>query len=824
MDKLTNYLCTLALIISGSQLMAQNQSASTIKKVITGFILDGDTKEAVEFATVSVFQSSDSSLVGGALSSQKGGFNLELAPGSYELQIQFLTYRSKTIQITISSNDPNRINLGQLILDQDTKELDEVVVQSERTQMELQLDKKVYNVGKDLSNLGGSAADILDNLPSVAVDVDGNVGLRGSNNVKILIDGKPSGLVGLSSSDALRQLQGNLIERVEIITNPSARYDAEGQAGIINIILKKERAKGINGSFSVNTGYPDNHGGSVSINLRRKWVNLFTNFGGSYRNAPGTAFSNQKFNYPDTSYRTNVDREMLRGGINYSSRFGADFFIDKTTTLTAYYLFRFSDEDNLTVMTYNDYDQLDNFSQLLRDDQQVEDDQNLEYGLNLEKNFKRKRHKLTLDFQSQDNSEVGGSSVLEDFRGIGETDFKTSGYMSSGNSEGEKRMMFQTDYFHPLGEVGSFELGSRLTLRDIFNNYIVQNSDDGVSYVYDNSLSNNFNYDENIYAFYGILNNEFEKLSYQIGTRYEISDVSTELLNTSQKNNQNYANFFPSAFITYNLANKHKLQASYSRRIQRPRLWSLNPFFSISDSRNFWVGNPNLKPSYADSYELGYLQNFDKSSFYFGAYHRHSTNIEQRITSVVDTLGLNNVTITKPENLGLRNSMGIEMNGSLEISKWWNLNGNANFFYSNTEGTLQVENADAVVLGAQAYSFSTRLSNNLKFKKLFDAQVNLMYRAPQNTTQGKRLSMMSLDLGFSKDVLDKNGTFSLSIRDLFNTRKYRGITDLENYYTEYEYQRRRRQATLSFTYRLNQKKKRGGNRGGGYEGGDMDGY
>jgi outer membrane receptor protein involved in Fe transport len=342
--------------------------------------------------------------------------------------------------------------------------------------------------------------------------------------------------------------------------------------------------------------------------------------------------------------------------------------------------------------------------------------------------------------------------------------------------------------------------------------------------VYDNSLSNNFNYDENIYAFYGILNNEFEKLSYQIGTRYEISDVSTELLNTSQKNNQNYANFFPSAFITYNLANKHKLQASYSRRIQRPRLWSLNPFFSISDSRNFWVGNPNLKPSYADSYELGYLQNFDKSSFYFGAYHRHSTNIEQRITSIVDTLGLNNVTITKPENLGLRNSMGIEMNGSLEISKWWNLNGNANFFYSNTEGTLQVENADAVVLGAQAYSLSTRLSNNLKFKKLFDAQVNLMYRAPQNTTQGKRLSMMSLDLGFSKDVLDKNGTFSLSIRDLFNTRKYRGITDLENYYTEYEYQRRRRQATLSFTYRLNQKKKRGGNRGGGYEGGDMDGY
>ena len=315
-------------------------------------------------------------------------------------------------------------------------------------------------------------------------------------------------------------------------------------------------------------------------------------------------------------------------------------------------------------------------------------------------------------------------------------------------------------------------------------------------------------------------------MSYQIGARFEISDVSTELLNTNQKNNQNYSNFFPSAFITYSLANKHKLQASYSRRIQRPSLWSLNPFFSISDSRNFWVGNPNLKPSYSNSYELGYLQNFDNYSFYFGAYYRHSTNIEQRITSVVDTLGISNVTITKPENLGLRNSMGVEMNGSFEISKWWGLNGNANFFYTSTEGTLLVESAPEVVLSAKAYSFSTRLSNNLKFNKIFDAQVNFMYRAPQNTTQGKRLSMMSLDLGFSKDVLNKSGTFSLSIRDLFNTRKYRGITELEHYYTEYEYQRRRRQAILSFTYRLNQKYKRGGNRGGGYDRdrGDMDGY
>ncbi len=823
-----SFLLVLSIFLTGNQVIAQNRLPMSGKEArqieIKGQILDGETELPVEFATISLFNTSDSTLVGGALSDDKGNFKLAALPGAYYAQIQFLTYMNKDVAIDLVVSALMKTDLGQIILEPATKELDEVVVQTQRTQMELQLDKKVYNVGKDLSNLGGSASDILSNLPSVAVDVDGTISLRGSSSVRVLIDGKPSGLVGLSSSDALRQLQGNLVERVEIITNPSARYDAEGQAGIINIILKKEKAKGINGSFTLNTGYPNNHGGSVSVNLRRKWVNLFANVGGGYRMSPGMGSSRQYFTYPDTTYTTISNRDMERASINYSARMGADFYLGKNATLTTYYLTRLSNENNFTTLSYKDYGQDNSLRETLRTDDGSEDEANTEFGLNFEENFKRKGHKLTIDFQYQENNEDQNSLVFQDFKDLNALSFVPVDFMSSENTESEKRTMFQTDYVHPFAEKGQFELGSRITSRDISNDYLIKDSEDGTVYSKNVNLSNNFQYIEGISAFYGIFSSEYEKLTYQLGTRYEISDVTTELLDTQERSRQQYSNFFPSAFFTYSLANEHKLQASYSRRIGRPRFRNLNPFVSISDARNYRVGNPNLLPSYTDSYELGYLQNFEKSSLYYGAYYRHSTGIDQNVTTLVDTLGLERVKISRPENLGFRNSLGIEMNGSLEISKWWSLNGNANFYHSNTEGVVYDGNEISQVLKAEAYSFSTRLSNNLKFGDLFDAQVNLMYRAPENSTQGRRLSMTSLDLGFSKDVIKKNATVSLSVRDLFNSRKYRGTTDLEYYHDESEFQWASRQVNVSFTYRLNQKKKRGGNRENQNYGEEMEGF
>ena len=354
----------------------------------------------------------DSTLVTGGISDSQGNFEIPVAFGRYFLRIQFMAYETKEVaNIMVNPRTPNA-EVGEIRLKSALTELDEVVVQAERTQMQLNLDKKVYNVGKDLSNLGGSAADMLSNLPSVTTDVDGNVQLRGSSNVRILIDGKPSGLVGLSSADALKQLQSNLIESVEIITNPSARYDAEGQAGIINIILKKEKQKGLNGSFMVNTGWPDNHGASINLNFRKKWVNYFVNYGVNYNRAPGIGKSFQNFHFPDTAYVTDQRQENSRGGISNNFRGGADFYLNDKTSITTAFLYRYSLEENRSDLTFLDMTPSGSLlAYTNRYDVEHEGDQNLEYSVNFTRNFDRKDHKWTADVQFQDNSEVEKSDI-----------------------------------------------------------------------------------------------------------------------------------------------------------------------------------------------------------------------------------------------------------------------------------------------------------------------------------------------------------------------------------------------------------------------------
>ncbi len=786
---------------------------------ITGKLIEAGTNTPVEFATVSVFRVRDSTLATGAISDDKGFFSIGSGPGRYYLRIQFMGYEDVIVPNVNLGRGNLAFDAGQIEIRQDQRLLEEVVVQTERTQMELTLDKKVFNIGKDLSNLGGSATDILDNLPSVQVDVEGNVSLRGSENVRILIDGKPSGLVGLSSNDALRQLNGNLIESVEVITNPSARYDAEGLAGIINIVLKKEKAKGINGSFQINTGVPANHGGSINLNVRKDWVNFFTNFGISYRRNPGSGDSFQQFGDPVTR-TTDRTRDMDRGGLNYSTRFGADFFLNDMNTITLAFLYRFSDENNETTVRYFDnYLTTNEDSLTLRLDDELEDDENLEYSINFTRNFKRKGQKFTADIQYQNNNEIEGSDLVE-------TTGTTFGnqiprlYQRSNNDELEERLMLQSDYTHPFGKDGRIEAGFRYTDRLVGNDYLVEDSDDAMTYVVNSSISNDFEYQEKVFAVYGIVSNKINKLSWQLGLRYEDTDLTTLQRTQDQRNIQKYSNFFPSTFLTYELSEKHSIQASYSRRIRRPRGRSLNPFISISDARNLFVGNPFLQPVFTDSYETGYLMNTRSSSFYVGVYYRYSEGITQRLRST-DDLG---ITTTRPYNVSKEDSYGVEMNASKDFGKWYRVNGNINFFRSYTPGgSVTFENETTTFNSATATSLTSRLSNNLKLKNWFDAQININYRAPRNTVQGKRFSITSIDLGFSRDVMKKNGTISLSVRDLLNNRKYRGETFNPGFQEVSSFQWRSRTTQLSFTYRLNQKKQRQRRSRGDYEEGDFEG-
>lgn len=780
---------------------------------LSGKIVDGENQEPVSYATVSVLNP-DSSLVTGALSDGEGSFRLKVDPGTYTLKIQFVSYETKTlsgVEVTAGQNN----SLGVISMKVSQKQLDEVIVEAERTQMQLNLDKKVYNVGKDLSNLGGTASDILDNLPSVTVDVEGNVELRGSTNVQILIDGKPSGLVGLSSTDALRQLQGNLIETVEIITNPSARYDAEGMSGIINIILKKDKKKGVNGSFQANTGWPHNHGGSFNINFRRDWINFFVNYGINYRQAPGNGGGIQEFNLADTTYTTDLDRSHLRGGISNNVRFGADIFINDKNTITTSFLYRYSDEENDTELSFQDFDINDNpINYTLREDLEKEGDENLEYSINWTKKFDRKDHKLTADIQYQDNNEIERSEIVQS-EGPNRGELTPELFQKVRNEEGEKRLMIQSDYIQPFNEKAKFEAGFRSTFRDIKNIYTVDEQDDSGEYVPLDTFYTDFAYDENVHAVYGIVSNEYDKFSWQAGLRMEYTDINAELEESDDQLKWQYANFFPSAFLTYKLKNENQLQLSYSRRINRPRFRELNPFSSFTDNRNFRVGNPELQPEFTDSYEFGLLQNVRNSTLYYGIYYRYTKDLIQRVSLEPNEQGQR---VSIPQNIGFARALGIEVNASQEFTDWYRVSGNFNFFRNETVGMV----GDTIDLGAEAITFTTRISNNFKFQDVLDGQVNINYRAPQDMPQGRRLSITSVDLGFSRDILSNNGTLSLSVRDLFNSRKWRSITELPTFYEESTWQwRRGPQFILTFTYRLNQKKQRGrGDRGDGDFGDD----
>ncbi|MEP1033101.1 outer membrane beta-barrel family protein [Ekhidna sp.] len=810
------FIGLLCLISFGYSQAPKDQAAPTF--AVKGTLINSISNAPVEFATVSVFNEVDSLLITGGLTDEAGIFNIPVKPGHYYLRFQFMGFKDLIIANVEISRDNPVYNTGRIQIKESETLLDEVVIQGERTQMEMTLDKKVFNIGKDLSNLGGSATDILDNLPSVQVDVEGNVSLRGSENVRILINGKPSGLVGLSSNDALRQLNGNLVESVEIITNPSARYDAEGLAGIINIVLRKDQKAGLNGSFQVNTGVPDNHGGSVNLNFRKDWINFFTNIGVNYRRNKGSGFSEQSFfNASPTSPSFTIrDRSHDRGGLSYSTRFGSDIYLNDQTTLTLSFLYRFSDENNETQLIYNDSYASGADSLTLRNDNEGEGDENIEYALNYTRNFKRSGQKLTADFQYQNNNEQESSDLIQSI-GTNNNNQLPFLFQRANTDEIEERFMIQSDYIHPFSKDGKLEFGTRYTDRLVGNDYVVTEQNENGIYEVDSAFSNEFEYEEDVLAIYGIVGNKLGKLSWQLGLRYELTKLITYQKTNDIRNDQNYSNFFPSMFLTYQLTETQALQASYSRRISRPRGRRLNPFSSISDNRNYYVGNPNLQPEFTDSYELGYLLNFEKSSIYSGLYYRYTEGVEQRLRSTDE----NGITFTRPYNVSIERSYGIEFNVSQDFSDWYRVSGNVNFFRSYVPGGSVTFGDEVVTYNeANATSLSSRVSNNFKFKKLFDAQLNVNYRAPRNTVQGKSLTVTSVDIGLSRDVLKNKGTVAFNVRDLFNSRKWRSETFNENSFQYSEFQWRSTTATLSFTYRLNQKKQREKNNERGEDYGD----
>lgn len=782
------------------------------KGMIIGKVVDQASQASLDFATISVLSKVDSSIVTGGISELDGKFAIEVDYGSYLVKVEFISYESVLIDDVVLSKDHRLVDLGTVEISPAAQVLAEVNVVAEKSEVQFDLDKRTFNIGKDLANKGGSAEDILDNIPSVSVDVEGNVSLRGSENVQILVDGKPSGLVGLGDAAGLKSLPANMIEKVELVTNASARYDAEGTSGIINIVLKKDKKKGFNGAVDVSTGLPEAYGLGLTMNVRKSWINYFLNYGIRHRTGPGKGYTLQEFYGNAPIPFTEQFRTNNRGGLSNSLRGGMDLFITPKDVVTGAFTYRIGNDYSDALTKFYDYDinrALTAISERSQDETEDEDD--LEYDINYERKFDKEGQKFTAQLQYRNNTETEAADFTEtpfdaNYIPTGEDDL----LQRSRNTESHGYTLIQADYTHPFSKDNKLEVGFKATFGRIGNDYLVEEfGDQGWSNLV--NLSNNFNYEEDIIAGYVIYGNKVNKWSYQLGLRAEQSHVLTELIQTNEINDRSYANLFPSGHLNYEINKGNALQWSYSRRISRPRFWYLNPFFTFSNNRNIWGGNPNLNPEFTDSYEMGYLKYWSTVTLGTSVYYRHTTGVIERI-SRVDGEG---ITRTQPENLSTENAYGVEVTTSADVNKWWRIDFSANIYSEKVRGQI-----GDLVLASDAFTYNNRLNSKIKFWKDAEIQLRFDYRAPQNTTQGRRKSMSGVDIGFSKDVLQKKGTITFNMRDLFNTRKWRYETFGDDFYMEGFHQRRPRQMSLSFNYRINQNKQR--QRGDRGDGGDGD--
>ncbi len=785
----------LTLLLVGSlQLEAQNTKKATIK----GKIVDTQTGAPLGYATIRVHKTADSSLVSGSISDDKGQFLVEVPYGKYYTVVEFIGYKSLKGSMFEVSKEQSVQDLGVLKIETSSRTLDEVVVQAEKSSMELSLDKRIFNVGKDLANAGGTAIDILSNVPSVSVDTEGNVKLRGSDGVRILIDGKPSGLVSFKGGAGLQQLQGNQIERVEIITNPSARYEAEGMSGIINIVLKKERKQGFNGSFEVVTGFRPNFGVAANVNYRKNKLNFFLNYGIAYRIPISAGRLYQEVYGKDT---TAILQQTNNGEVRTVAntiRGGLDYFFNDKNILTASYQFRRTDVLRITNNQYKDYiNTLSNLNTITdRQQRETEAEPYSEYAITYKKTYNKKGQELIADvryltYWERSDQTFTQSSVFAN----GSPNKKGDLLQKSLNDEYENQLIAQLDYVQPIGKEGKFETGLRSSFRDMVNDYIVtQRNEQGVFEPLP-GLDNYFIYKENIHGVYGIIGNKTKKFSYQAGLRAEMTDVKTILQETNQSNPRQYTNLFPSAHFTYNINQENAFQLSYSRRVRRPTYNDLSPYVTFSDQRNFFSGNPDLNPEFTNSFDLGHIKYFEKGSFTSSLYYRHTNGKVLRIRRV-DAQGFSN---TRPENLATEDAFGAEFTSTYTPAKWWKLDFNFNFFRAITDG----QNLDNT-FKADTYSWFARQTSRFNLAQGTDLQIRANYEAPQQLPQGRRKSRTFVDLAFSKEILKGKGTLTFNVIDLFNSRYMRTVTEGLNFYTDATMGMRARQINLTVMYRLNQ--------------------
>ncbi len=789
--------------------------------VVKGQVLDGLDQSPLSYASVGIFDPNNE-LISGGITNDTGFFELEIVTGSYILQIDYISYESLRIDIKTSTD----IDLGEISLTQNQEALEEVVVRAESTEVQIRLDKKIYTIGKDLTTSGATVSDALNNVPSVTVDLDGSIALRGNENVRILINGKPSAIAGFGQTDALRQLPAEAIERVEVITAPSARYDAEGTAGILNIVLRKEKTRGVNGSFQANVNQPIGYGATLALNWRTDRFNLFSTTGYRHRESPGYASYNNRYfspNFEAAGYTERRNFDRLQKGIN--TNLGIEYFLTESSSITGSVFLRQGDDNDKTENQAKEWTAQDLLlSHIERLQNQDEKDQSVQYALNYVNDLDKNGQKLTADLQYEQESEDQYSSILERLispnpQALPEEDI--------AQNESVTRLLAQADYVLPYGKDQQFELGFRYDARDQTTDYLLrEQATVNGPFEINLDLSNRFDFTQNIFAVYTQYGAKFGKFSALAGLRLEHTGLEGAAVGVNNQGNiqglnldfdKEFLGLFPTLNLVYELNENSNISLGYNRRINRPRSWFINPFPSRSSETNIFQGNPDLNPAYASALDLGFMIKNKQITLTTSVYGQYETESFERIQEETGEVTDNGIPVirTIPINLSTNQRIGFELGILYNPAKWLRFNSSFNFFQFETQGIY-----NDIDFGAKNVSWFTRSGVKINLPGEINTQTNLFYRGPNQNAQTKSEGIASLDFALSKDLFDEKLSLSFNVNDLLNSRKRRSFTLADTFESDSVFQWRVRTWTLGILYRFNQKKSernRNNNRGGGYD-------
>jgi outer membrane receptor protein involved in Fe transport len=756
-----------------------------------GKIVDESSKKPMSYANVSAFRLKDSTLVGGSITDEKGFFKIEkLHPGMYKIKVDFIGYNRYNTTTKVTPQTPS-VNLGVISLKPSVTQLSEVDVQGEKSLVSFKLDKKVINVDKNIVTSGGNATDILRNTPSVSVDMDGNVSLRGSTNVNILVDGKPSTLSANDKAAILEQIPASTIERIEIITNPSAKYDPEGMAGILNIITKKEKRQGINGLVTLNYGTMKKFGGSLSVNRRLSNTNLFLSY--DYRNDDRNGSRNQDrlIYYNDTLLsHTVISSTQTNNNYSHNIKGGFDYNFNPLNSInftTTYRIGQRNGDDLSKNMIYNNDNLL--ITDYERDDASKRPNQNIDLSLGYKKKFDEPDRELTADMYyslglfNEDENYTQNNVIPHYFQ-------KTS------SDDKYSNITFQSDYTHPINEKNRLDAGIKAMVRTTDNNYFFYNFDTLASdFKNDTNLSNHFVYSDFVYAGYATFSHEWKKISFQAGLRAEETVQQGDQKTSNYTFYRDYFNFFPSIHLSYNMPKDNKLQLSYSRRINRPDPHSINPFIDKSDPLTWHMGNPNLKPEYIDSYEFGYIKNWKKISLTSDIFYKATANVVSRYRSV-DTTGI--ITVF-PINMNKAESYGFEFIANSQPVPFMRLMADFSWYKTVVIGSDNSSND----LTNSIYSYDAKFNASFYLPKNFSFQLNGMFMGPSIMAQATRKQFFTVDAGLRKDLWNKKASLSLRLSDIFNTMKFQVETNDPSLKALMQFKRETRILYVTFTYNIN---------------------